>query len=152
MKNHEAYLDSPFKVLGIEERHFVTKESEEILQLTDGDDLYAVRRIPKNKTQLHDSATYTKLFQDGFKAFMGLSPAALKIAIYSMCHVRPLAKVTILNPPDLMLNCGIKSETTIKTAITELVNEKILARKLGSTIEFWVNPNIYFNGNRLRIL
>jgi hypothetical protein len=51
-----------------------------------------------------------------------------------------------------MVNCGIKSETTIKTAITELVDEKILARKLGSTIEFWVNPNVYFNGNRLRIL
>lgn len=152
MKQHEAYLDSPFRVIGIEERQFITRENEEVLQLTDGDDLYAVRRIPKNKIQLHDSMTYTKLFQDSFKAFMGLSPAALKIALYSMCHIRPLSKVTILNPPDLMVNCGIKSESTIKTAITELVNEKILARKLGSTIEFWVNPNVYFNGNRLRLL
>jgi hypothetical protein len=66
--------------------------------------------------------------------------------------VRPLAKVTILHAPDLMLNCLIKSEATIKTAITELVDEKILARKLGSTIEFWINPNIYFNGNRIRVL
>jgi DNA-binding GntR family transcriptional regulator len=152
MKNHESYLESPFRILGIEERHFVTKESEEILQLTDGDDLYAVRRIPKNKMQLHDSMTYTKLFQDSFKSFMNLSPAALKILLYSMCNVRPLAKVTILHAPDLMLNCLIKSEATIKTAITELVDEKILARKLGSTIEFWINPNIYFNGNRIRIL
>lgn len=152
MKNHESYLESPFRILGIEERHFVTKESEEILQLTDGDDLYAVRRIPKNKMQLHDSMTYTKLFQDSFKSFMNLSPAALKILLYSMCNVRPLSKVTILHAPDLMLNCLIKSEATIKTAITELVDEKILARKLGSTIEFWINPNIYFNGNRIRIL
>jgi DNA-binding GntR family transcriptional regulator len=152
MKNHESYLESPFRILGIEERHFVTKESEEILQLTDGDDLYAVRRIPKNKMQLHDSVKYTKLFQDSFKSFMNLSPAALKILLYSMCNVRPLSKVTILHAPDLMLNCLIKSEATIKTAITELVDEKILARKLGSTIEFWINPNIYFNGNRIRIL
>lgn len=152
MKNHEAYLDSPFRVIGIEERNFITKESEEILQLTDGDDLYAVRRIPKNKMQLHDSMTYTKLFQDSFKSFMNLSPAALKIVLYSMCNIRPISKVTILNPPDLMEHCGIKSESTIKTSITELVAEKILARKLGSTIEFWVNPNVYFNGNRLRLL
>ena len=152
MKNHEAYLDSPFKVIGIEERHFVTRESEEVLQLTDGDDLYAVRRIPKNKMQLHDSMTYTKLFQDSFKAFMNLSPAALKIVLYSMCHIRPLSKVAILHTPDLMVHCGIKSESTIKTAISELVTEKILARKLGSSIEFWVNPNVYFNGNRLRLL
>jgi hypothetical protein len=69
-----------------------------------------------------------------------------------MCNIRPIAKATILNPPDLMEHCGIKSESTIKTAITELVAEKILARKLGSTIEFWINPNVYFNGNRLRIL
>lgn len=152
MKNQEAYLDSPFRVLGIEEKSFVTKESEEILQLTDGDDLYAVRRIPRSKVHMHDSMTYTKLFQDGFKSFMNLSPAALKIILYAMCHIRPLSKVVILHVPDLTVNCGIKSTTTISSAITELVDEKILARKLGSSIEFWINPNVFFNGNRLRLL
>jgi hypothetical protein len=152
MRNHEAYLETPFRVVGVEERQFVTKENESVMQLTDGDELYAVRRIPKNKIQMHDSLTYTKLFQDSFKMFMGLSPAALKIVLYAMTHIRPLSKAVILHAPDITVNCGIKSATTVTTSITELVEQKILARKLGSSIEFWVNPNVFFNGNRLRLL
>jgi hypothetical protein len=66
--------------------------------------------------------------------------------------MRPLSQVVWLNPPDIMLECGIKSPNTIRGAIEDLIENKIIAQKLGSNIEFWINPNVFFNGNRIRLI
>jgi hypothetical protein len=49
-----------------------------------------------------------------------------------------------------MLQCDI-SQASYYNGIKELVKEKIIAKKLGSSIEYWLNPNIFFNGNRLKL-
>lgn len=152
MKKYESYLHSPFKMYGIEEKHYVTKQDEQVMQLTDGDDLYAVRKIPKSRLQMHDSLSYVKLFVDAWSHLKGLSPLSTKIIVYGVSNMRPLSQVVWLNPPDIMLECGIKSPNTIRGAIEDLIDNKIIAQKLGSNIEFWINPNVFFNGNRIRLI
>jgi hypothetical protein len=43
------------------------------------------------------------------------------------------------------------AEKTFYNNIIELLDKRILSRKLGSSIEFWFDPNLFFNGNRIRV-
>jgi hypothetical protein len=152
MKKYESYIQSPFRSSGIEERSYITKSNEELWESSDGEKLYSVREVPKSKIQLHDSLQYTKLFTSSLPILMKLGGSSLKVLVYAICNIRPLAQSCFLNPPDVMVNCGFKSETTVKSSIEDLIEHEVLARKLGSSIEFWFNPNVFFNGNRVRAM
>ena len=152
MKKYESYLKSPFRIVGLEERHFLKKQDEEVWQLKDGDDLYAVRKIPKNKLSLTDTSPYTKLFNENLKDLMKLSGTGLRLLVYGACTIRPLSQTVIYHIPDIQVATGIASPNTIKAGITDLLDNKIIAQKLGSNIEYWVNPNVFFNGNRIRLI
>lgn len=148
---HESYFESPYKYMKIEERAYVTKENEEITtNLTTGE-LFVMKKIAENKTVMHDSLIYTKVFQESIHQLMGLSSGALKILLYAMATVRPLSEIVVLNGPDVMLFCKI-GKTSFYEGITELLDKKILCKKLGSSIEFWFDPNIFFNGNRTKLV
>jgi predicted DNA-binding transcriptional regulator AlpA len=67
-----------------------------------------------------------------------------------MSVVRPLSETVILNAPDVCVACGM-AEKTFYNNIIELLDKRILSRKLGSSIEFWFDPNLFFNGNRIRV-
>ena len=152
MKKYESYLQSPFRIIGLEEKYFLTKQNEEVWQLKDGDDLYAVRKIPKNKMSLTDTSAYTKLFTDNLKDLMKLSGTGLRLLVYGACTIRPLSQTVVYHIPDIQVATGISSANTIRTAVSELIEAKIIAQKLGSNIEYWVNPNVFFNANRLRLI
>jgi hypothetical protein len=67
-----------------------------------------------------------------------------------MSVVRPLNESVMLHAPDVCVVCGI-AEKTFHNNIIELLDKRILSRKLGSSIEFWFDPNLFFNGNRVRV-
>ena len=148
---YEEYLNSPYRIEGVEERIFTTKENEELAINQDTGEYYTMRKVAKNKKILHDSLTYTKLYIHSVKRLMDLSPSALKIMMYGMSVVRPLSMVVVLNQPDVCVFCGI-SLSTYNNAMYELLNSKILSKKLGSYIEFWFDPNVFFNGNRVKLI
>jgi hypothetical protein len=151
MKKYESYLNSPFKIEGISEKQYITKEDENLWETQNGD-LYVAKKISKNKRVINDSMVYTKLFVDGRDTLMKLSGSALKILMYGMCSIRPLSKVVIFHTPDVKAVTGFASDATVRSAICELIEAQVIAQKLGSTIEFWINPNIFFNGNRIRLM
>lgn len=152
MKKYESYLNSPFRVEGIESRQYIQKVDEKLWVDPETSEMYSVKRVPKNREQLNDSMSYTKLFVDGREKIMKLSGTGLRVLVYGMCVIRPLSQTVVLNIPDIQVEANISSPNTIRTAICELIEAGILAQKLGSNIEFWVNPNIFFNGNRLRLM
>jgi hypothetical protein len=148
---HEAYFESPYKYMNIEERAYVTKENEEITtNLTTGE-LFVMKKIASNKTVIHDSLVYTKVFQDSIHQLCSLSSASLKILLYAIATVKPLSETVVLNGPDVMLFCNI-GKTSFYEGVTELLDRRIICKKLGSSIEFWFDPNIFFNGNRTRLV
>jgi hypothetical protein len=151
MKKYESYMESPFKVEGIEERQYITKEDEDLWEGKDGQ-LYITKKLNKNKRVLSDTMAYSKLFIDSLDVLMRLSSTALKVLIYSICTIRPLQTKVVLHIPDVKIGTGFSSDSSVKSAICELIEANIIAQKLGSSIEFWINPNIFFNGNRMRNL
>jgi hypothetical protein len=150
MKKFDSYLNNPYKIEGIEERSFITKEGETLTMDPETGEYYVMRKIAKDKTMPHDKLTYTKFFVSSFSRLMTLSPSSLRVMFYMMTSVKPLSTSVILNPPDVCEACQFSPSTFINV-ITDLLDNKIIAKKLGSSIEFWIDPNIFFNGNRLRI-
>ena len=152
MKRYESYVYNPFNITGIEHKQIQEKQDKQQWQLKDGDDIYAVSRIPKNKQILTDKTAYTKLFNDNLQTLMKLSGTGLKLLVYAACTIRPLSQTIALNIEDIQTATGMSSPNTIRTAVSELLEAKIIAKKTGSTVEYWINPNVFFNGNRLRLL
>jgi len=56
----------------------------------------------------------------------------------------------MLHAPDVCVACGM-AEKTFYNNLMELLDKRILSRKLGSSIEFWFDPNLFFNGNRVKV-
>lgn len=147
---HEAYLSSPYKYMKIEDRVFVPRENEEITTNLETGEMFVMSKIAKNKIVPHDSLTYTKFFQDSIHQLCSLGNSSLKILLYSIANVKPFAEVIVLNGPDVMLFCNI-SKSSFYDGVIELLDRKVLCKKLGSNIEFWFDPNIFFNGNRVKV-
>lgn len=146
---HDAYFESPYKYMNIEERAYVTKHGEEITTNLETGELFVMKKIANNKIVMHDSLVYTKLFQDSIHQLCSLGSGSLKILLYAMSTVKPLSELVVLNGPDVMLYCNI-GKTSFYDGIIELLDKRILCKKLGSSIEFWFDPNVFFNGNRIK--
>ena len=135
---------------GIAERVFTTKSDETLTVDPDTGKYYTIREVSKDKRNLHDELVYTKLFTSSVSNLMDLPHPSLKILMYAMTHVRPLSQTVILNPSDVIDFCKIANGTYYNNLYV-LLDRKIISRKLGSNIEYWFDPNIFFNGNRLRV-
>ncbi len=147
----EAYINNPYKIEGIDERIYTTKEDEQLTIDPETGQYYSMRRLGKDSKVLHDSLVYTKLFQSSLSRVVKLSPAAMKLLFYSMSSVRPLSQLIVLNPPDCSVACGM-SVASVYEGVNNLLDNDIIRKKLGSRIEFWFDPNVFFNGNRIKVL
>jgi len=152
MKKYESYFTNPFKVNGLISRQYIPKVKEELVVDPNSGEMYTMRKVPKSAEQIHDPAVYTKVFQDQLEVLIGLSPASMKIVLYMICNMRPMIDSIVLSVPDLMVALDIKSAVTIKNSIMELLDTGIIAQELGSNIKYWINPNIFFNGNRVKLI
>ena len=146
---HDSYFESPYKYINIEERLFTTKEGEEMTTNMDTGELYVMKKVAKNKKVLHDSLIYTKIFQDSIHQLCRMSPSALKVLLYGIATVKSGAELIVLNPPDVSVFCDI-SKSSVYDGVVELLDKKIICKKLGSSIEYWFDPNVFFNGNRVK--
>jgi hypothetical protein len=147
----EAYIDNPYKIIGIDEKFYTTKEDESITMNPDTGEYFSMRKLSKDRKILHDSVSYTKVFQNKLHVLVSLSPAAMKLFMYSACMIRPFSEVVILNPPDCAIACSM-SVGSVYEGVKGLLDKDVVRKKLGSSIEFWFDPNIFFNGNRVKML
>ena len=153
MRENSAYMENPFKIEGVVEISYTPKVNENIVIDPESGEMYTMRKLPKNyQNQKHDPLTYTKYFQGTCNRIMELPTPSLKMFIYAMDRLKPLQETVFLHSDDCMVVCGFKSVTSYREGIRGLIDQKIIARKIGSNMEYWINPNVLFNGNRLRNL
>jgi hypothetical protein len=153
MRENASFLENPFKVQGITEISYVTKANEDLVVDQNTGELYTMKKVPKSyPNQKHDPLTYTKWFQGGCTSLMDLPTPSIKMLLYAIDRLRPLQDAIYMNLDDCMEVCRFKSATSYREGVKGLIEAKIMARKVGSNMEFWINPNMFFNGNRLRML
>lgn len=146
------FLDSPFKVKeGVIKECFKRVEGGdyELADVRSGE-VSVFTKASKSKKVLVDTGNYVKLYKEGIKVALGLSNVGMMMFIYIAAHLRP-------HTDTVVLDCGICCEfcsckrSTYFTVLSELLEKNIIARKKGSSIEFFVNINYVFNGSRLKV-
>lgn len=149
-KKNGEYISNPYKMYGIVEKAYITKADETVTVNPETGEMYVMKKIGKNVKIMHDELVYTKLFKDNVEKLIKLPHPALKIVLYAMSIVKPMQELVVLNCDDVSLACNI-ANSTFFSSMNYLLDNKILARKLGSNLEFWFDPNIFFNGNRVKV-
>lgn len=150
IEKHEGRINNPFRVEGIVER--VRHKGGKVREFTDtgtGEMVY-YQELAKSDALLNDPVSYTKLFQNAKEIVQQLSPPALRVYLYIAYNVKPHCDTIFLNTPDVCA-WGQFGKSVYYKAVTELLEQNIIAKRLGSHLEFWINPNHIFNGNRVKL-
>ena len=146
-----SFMYSPFKVDGLEERTYIVKEGEVATVDPNTGEMYVMKRIDRSKRALHDGRRYTKLYAGACDKFIGLSRVGFIMLFYVIGRVSPSKDNVYLTVDDVSEWGGISSRS-FYDGVAELLDAEILARKLGSRIEFFFDVNMFFNGDRRRLI
>jgi hypothetical protein len=146
------YLNSPFKVIdgAIKECFKRVEGGDYELADTSSGEINVFRKAAKNKRVLVDTANYVKFFREGLVIVSGLGFGALSMFIYIAINLKPHIDVISL-PCDIVCKSCNFSRRSYYRNISLLIEKQVIARKQGSSIEFFVNINYVFNGSRLKI-
>lgn len=146
----EQIKPNQFELIGIGKRIFVTKEEE--VQSVDQKtgEMFYMKKIPTMKEVSHDSLVYTKVFTGGIENMYDMSVNGYKLFLYCIYNTKPNSDTIVLHTQTCMEVCKIK-KTSFFQAINELKERDIIRKKEKFSYIYQINPNVLFNGNRLRL-
>jgi hypothetical protein len=149
----KAFISNPFRVEGVIERH-ITKGMREykvgVKVDYESGEMSTLYEPGKSAMILHDSKQFVKLFTDSLQLLLSFSDSGQKLFLFIVSQLKINDDIVWLNSADVVKACGF-TRSTFYMAVGEMLTKKVLARKLGSTLEYWLNPNIVYNGNRVSL-
>ena len=94
---------------------------------------------------------YAKLFLEGGKrkAVCSLSGSASKLFTWLMYELESAKDYIWINKVRCMEEIGVSSINTYKAALKEVVGSGLIAASLEPDV-FWINPRLFFCGNRIK--
>lgn len=127
-------------------------ERGETLGFYDDDDgcQIEVKKVDVLKYTTEDRKPFVKVYSYGFDMAKELCTPALKVWCYIGDNLKKNTNIISLNVNDIMSYTGYNSSANIYWGICELLEKKIIARKVGKD-EYYINPNIFFRGNRMSL-
>jgi hypothetical protein len=146
------YLENPFKVIDGEIKEAFKRIEGGDYRLADVDsgEVNVFTKAAKNKRVMVDTGNYIKVYRRGALVASKLSQGSIVMFFYIMLHLKPHTDSISLEA-SIVCKWGGISDRTYYRAFSELLEKNIIARKKGSSIEFFVNINYVFNGSRLKM-
>lgn len=95
-----------------------------------------------------DEDQFAKIYLSNFSAFFDLKPQAIKVFGYILNQLVPNKDEFIFILDDCIKYTGYKSDTSIRIGLTNLLENKIIARGRKEYF-YYINPMVVFNGNRI---
>lgn len=95
-----------------------------------------------------DEEQFAKIYLSNFSAFFDLKPQAIKVFGYILEQLIPNRDEFFFILEDCMKYTGYKSDTSIRIGLTNLLENKIIARGRKEFF-YYINPMVVFNGNRI---
>ncbi len=107
-----------------------------------------------------DTEEFLKIYTQNIKTLFDLSSTAQKILMPLMLEIQKNAKNVAhiyFSLTDAQHNCeqlGLKpvSQPTYNRGINELIEREFIAINAKGSNWYWINPNILFNGDRIRFI
>lgn len=146
------YLKNPFKINeGKVKEVFKERKGSpfELANVATGEVNY-YQKISKRVKVIVDTSNYTKIYKGNTGVIYKLSYKGLLLFHYVADNLGIHIDTIILDFGAVSQVCKM-SESSFYRAVSELLEKNIIARKKGSSIEFFVNINYVFNGSRLKV-
>lgn len=114
---------------------------------------HGIYEIPKGKTIPVDSAKYSKLFKNYGMILANLNEASIKMFMYIHEHLAVNTDHICIRKEDYLKYYGyaLTNKYTYYQALEGLMKADIMKKKADSSVCYWVNPNIIFNGDRTKL-
>jgi hypothetical protein len=98
-----------------------------------------------------DKAKFMKVFMSGLSNWFDLSKAGIKMFAYVANQVTPNKDTFDVDFDECKAFTGYKGTSTILSALAELMENKFIARG-PNPYKYYINPTIFFNGDRLTFI
>jgi len=96
-----------------------------------------------------DNREYRKVYVNGLNSISELSSSGLRVWCYILARLSPKKNEITINMSDALDYTGYKGKMNIYNGIINLLENGLLFRKNGSG-SYYININIFFNGNRIK--
>lgn len=98
-----------------------------------------------------DKAKFMKVFMTGLTNWFDLSKAGIKVFAYIANQVQPNRDTFIFDLDNCKQFTGYSAKNSILSGLAELVENKFIARGPAFNI-YYINPTVFFNGDRLTFI
>jgi hypothetical protein len=146
------YLESPFIVMEDKVKE-VFKESKgapfEMADVKTGEVSF-FQKVTKVVKVIVDTANYTKIYRGNSNVIYEFTLKEFLLFHYIIDNIGIHTGIVVL---DCGTVCSVTkmSRSNFYIAVSQILSKNIIARKKGSSVEFFVNINYVFNGSRLKI-
>ena len=138
LKDYPTYDYNPFRIQSSNMQTFKATKHQVISQ--DG-----VLLSEKNDYPLNDIQEHVRIFN--YDIFNGLSSSGIMVLSYIFKELSKGGDEVMLNITLIMEAYGLKSKTAAYTGVIDLVDKKIVAKKIGGDV-YYINPAMMFKGTR----
>lgn len=147
---YPTFTSTPFTPQGLETKTKVEHGTSFTAWREDGGEGYEMRKQGELVTYIKDSLEFRKVFVGGLATIKDLQAPALRVWCFILMTLKPKRGELILDVEKCMTFTGYGSIQPIYDGLGELVHYNLLARSVSSGI-YYINPNIFFNGNRTEL-
>ena len=148
---YSTYTQSPYTV-EVQSKYVQAKENHKVMYDEHGE-MFGTYKIPKGVTIPVDIAKYSKLFKNSGMLIANLNEAAIKMFMYIHEKLPVNSDQMCITREEYLEYYGYAptNKYTYYQAIEGLLRAGIMAKQAGSTVCYWINPNILFNGDRTKL-
>jgi hypothetical protein len=98
-----------------------------------------------------DSQQFVKLYTGNIKVMFDLTKTGIRIFGYFLAKATKSNEKAYFNQAECMDFCSYTSKKTVYNGLSELLDKGIIARTENSN-EYFINPALFFNGDRMIIV
>jgi len=151
--DHKKHKTNPFIVeltnVQIKKRKVMVGQAGHVMVNTDTGEIEGQTIVASIRE--YDKETFVKVYTEGLKAMFDLSKSEQRVLLYTMSEARPNCDWIYFDTDDCIEFTGYSTKVPILSALAKLVEKKIVARS-DKKHKIYINPTIFFNGNRVSFI
>lgn len=154
MKKSEfpSYSDYPFEVKGLSIVKKADKEGNAKKQLIhESGELITVSEIEFGSEKVIDPVPYIKLYSEGRDIIPKLGKRGTAVLCYVLGCLKPGVRHVDMHYKDVIDAYPYLKGDGFYIGISELMTYGVIAMRSGRGQRYWVNMNMFFNGDRRRV-
>jgi len=144
----ESYSENPSKILDKDIKKVKYIKKGDVFELLDEyGELIKVQKLSTEEFISIDDREFRKLYVEELDTIKELTTSGLKVLCYVLKNIGIKKDSLIIPIQDCMEFTGYGSRVAVYNGIIDLLDKKILYRKVGSS-NYFININAFYSGNR----